>query len=103
MTYDQQVQALKPGSDESSRDPGDVHEAASRGIEGPGTRIPHLDKIQDSFGSHDVSGAKAHVGGDATKATQRMGASAYTSGNDVAFGQPPDLHTAAHEATHVVQ
>ena len=32
-----------------------------------------------------------------------MGAQAYATGNSVAFGQQPDLHTAAHEVAHVVQ
>lgn len=32
-----------------------------------------------------------------------MGARAYAMGNHVAFGIQPDLHTAAHEAAHVVQ
>jgi cell wall-associated NlpC family hydrolase len=32
-----------------------------------------------------------------------MGASAYATGNSVAFAKTPDLHIAAHEAAHVVQ
>ena len=32
-----------------------------------------------------------------------MGAEAYAMGNDVAFGGAPSLHTAAHEAAHVIQ
>lgn len=32
-----------------------------------------------------------------------MGAEAFATGNHVAFASPPDLHTAAHEAAHVVQ
>jgi hypothetical protein len=32
-----------------------------------------------------------------------MGAAAYTQGDHVAFGHQPSLHTAAHEAAHVVQ
>jgi hypothetical protein len=32
-----------------------------------------------------------------------MGASAYATGNHVVFDRAPDLHTAAHEAAHVVQ
>ena len=42
----------------------------------------------------------AHVGGDAAGA---MGASAFATGNHVVFDRAPDLHTAAHEAAHVVQ
>jgi len=43
------------------------------------------------------------VGGSAEKATEALGAEAYTLGNQVAFAEPPDLFTAAHEAAHVVQ
>ena len=32
-----------------------------------------------------------------------MGAQAYASGNHVVLGTATDLHTVAHEATHVVQ
>jgi hypothetical protein len=65
--------------------------------------MPHLSAIQRAFGRHDVSGIQAHVGGPATEATQAIGAEAYASGNHIAFGGVPDLHTAAHEAAHVVQ
>src|SRR6185436_12191050 len=46
---------------------------------------------------------QAFVGGPAGEATSAMGAQAYATGNKVAFGSSPDLHTAAHEAAHVVQ
>ena len=82
---------------------GDVHEAAARGIAEPGSSLPHLDVIQRAFGGHDVSGVKAHVGGAAAAASAAIGADAYATGNDVAFQSAPDLHTAAHEAAHVVQ
>lgn len=32
-----------------------------------------------------------------------MGVAAFATGAHVAFGRSPDLHTAAHEAAHVVQ
>lgn len=89
---------------EGAAAPGEVHEAAEAGTRGPGGPLPHLDKIQQSFGAHDVSGIQAHVGGEAAAASQQMGAQAFASGNHVAFAQSsPDLHTAAHEAAHVVQ
>ncbi|HMG54417.1 MAG TPA: DUF4157 domain-containing protein, partial [Kofleriaceae bacterium] len=66
--------------------------------------LPHLATIQASFGRHDVTGVSAHTGGEATAANQAMGAEAYASGNSVAFASgSPSLHTAAHEAAHVVQ
>ena len=80
-----------------------IHAIAERGTAGSGGSLPYLDRIQRSFGGHDVSGVRAHVGGAATDAADQMGAVAYASGNNVAFGAQPSLHTAAHEAAHVVQ
>jgi hypothetical protein len=78
--------------------------AAQDGVAGSGGELPHLDAVQRSFGAgHDVSGIQAHVGGEASEAAQAMGADAYATGNHVAFDGAPDLHTAAHEAAHVVQ
>jgi hypothetical protein len=81
----------------------DVHAAAAAGIADGGGPLPFLDRIQASFGEHDVSGVRAHVGGAAAGAAAAMGAEAYATGDHVAFGGAPDLHTAAHEAAHVVQ
>src|SRR5262249_14125453 len=81
-----------------------LHEAAAAGVAGPGSALPHLDQIQQSFGRHDVSGVNAHSDSAATAAAASMGAEAYATGDHVAFASnAPDLHTAAHEAAHVVQ
>lgn len=81
-----------------------VHEAAAHGVQDSGGSLPHLAQIQRSFGSHDVSGIQSHVGGKAAEANQAMGAEAYASGNHVAFRDTdPTMHTAAHEAAHIVQ
>ncbi len=77
--------------------------AAARGIEAPSQSLPHLEQIQESFGKHNVSHVQAHVGGAAAEATAAMGADAYATRSHVAFANPPDLHTAAHEAAHIVQ
>jgi hypothetical protein len=45
----------------------------------------------------------AHEGPAASAAAHGLGAQAFAFGNSVAFASPPDLHTAAHEAAHVVQ
>jgi len=80
---------------------GSVHAAAARGIASPTTALPHAERIQASFGAaHDVSQIQAHVGGNAAG---EMGAKAFASGGHVVFDKSPDLHTAAHEAAHVVQ
>ena len=42
-----------------------------------------LDTIQHSFGHHDLSSVKAHVGGPAAAASHQLGAQAYATGNDV--------------------
>jgi hypothetical protein len=73
------------------------------GIAGGGGPLPHLDTVQQAFGRHDVSGIEAHVGGNAETATRAIGAEAYATGQHVAFAGSPSLHTAAHEAAHVVQ
>lgn len=81
----------------------DVHDAASAGISGSAQQLPHLDTIQASFGAHDVSGVKAHSDEAASAAASSMGATAFATGDHVAFVGALDLHTAAHEAAHVVQ
>src|SRR5579883_428232 len=80
-----------------------VDEVASAGLQGPSTALPHLDRIQRAFGRHDVGGVKAHLDGGAAAANDRLGAHAYARGEHVAFARSPLLHTAAHEAAHVVQ
>jgi outer membrane protein OmpA-like peptidoglycan-associated protein len=80
-----------------------VHEAARAGVSGPSHELPHLDKIQASFGPHDVTDVKAHSDAPASAATASMGAAAFATGDHVAFASTPDLHTTAHEAAHVVQ
>jgi hypothetical protein len=80
-----------------------VHEAAERGTQGAPTALPYADRISPLFGRHDVSQVQAFIGGPAREATAAMGATAYATGNKVAFRDAPDLHTAAHEAAHVVQ
>jgi hypothetical protein len=81
----------------------DIQARAGEGVAGSGGRLPFMDAIQQSFGAHDISGVRAHTDDNAQAASRDIGAQAYAVGNDVAFGGSPDLHTAAHEAAHVVQ
>ncbi|MCE9573539.1 MAG: rod shape-determining protein MreC [Deltaproteobacteria bacterium] len=84
----------------------DAHTTAARGVTGPGGALPFADVIAASFGpahADTVRGIAAHTGGAAAAAAQDLGANAYATGNAVAFAGTPDLHTAAHEAAHVVQ
>ncbi|MCC6994284.1 MAG: DUF4157 domain-containing protein [Deltaproteobacteria bacterium] len=77
---------------------------AHEGVAGAGGPLPHQAELQAAFGpDHDLAGVSAHIGGPAAAACADLGASAYATGSDVAFGASPDLHTAAHEAAHVVQ
>jgi len=76
--------------------------AAKSALGGSGSELPHLDRIQASFGQHDVSGVRAHTGSGASGAAKDMGARAFAVGQDVALGST-DLHTVAHEAAHTVQ
>lgn len=76
---------------------------AAEGTAGSGGPLPFLDRIQQSFGRHDVGGVTAHTGAGAERAAGALGAEAYAFGNAVAFAGAPSLHTAAHEAAHTVQ
>ena len=80
-----------------------VHQAAAHGTSGAAGPLPHLAEVQRSFGRHDVTGVQAHTDSAAAAGANAMGAEAYATGNHVAFAGAPSLHTAAHEAAHVVQ
>jgi Domain of unknown function (DUF4157) len=96
--------AVQARGDVTANDPAAVHDAAAAGMSGGGSPLPHLDRIQPAFGAaHDVSGVRAHMDGAARDASERIGAQAYATGDHIAFRGQPDLHTAAHEAAHVVQ
>ena len=87
----------------TSPEASEVTAIASAGLAGAGAALPHGATIQRAFGRHDLSDIHAHVGGAAATASASLGAEAYATGNHVAFASAPDLHTAAHEAAHVVQ
>jgi hypothetical protein len=78
----------------------EVREIAAEGASGAGSELPYLDRIQESFGEYDVSGVRAHT--DA-KATEAIGANAYSTGKDVVLGGSDSLSTVAEEATHSLQ
>lgn len=80
-----------------------VHAVAARGVEGASSALPFASVIQRAFGRHDVSRVRVQIGGAAAKASQKLGAKAYATGDLIAFATAPDLHTAAHEAAHVIQ
>jgi hypothetical protein len=95
-----------PAEQEAKRDAPpalDPQEAASKGIAGTAGPLPHLEVVQRSFGDYDISSVKAHTDGQAITANRSLQSIGYTFGNHIAFAGTPDLHTAAHEAAHVVQ
>ncbi len=76
--------------------------SAGAGLVGSGAPLPYLDAIQAAFGRHDITGVRAYIGGGASAACQALGAEAYASGDQIAFTAAPSLHTAAHEAAHII-
>jgi hypothetical protein len=83
--------------------PGTVREVAECGAGDAGGPLPFAAEIQRSFGRHDIGAVTSHQGPRAAAAANLIRASAYTTGEHVTFGGAPDLHTAAHEAAHVLQ
>lgn len=86
--------------------PDAIHSAAQTGIRTPSTTMPHLEAIQQSFGSHHtntLANIQYHQGSTASASAQAMNAKAYATGSHVVSDGPMDKHTAAHEATHIVQ
>jgi hypothetical protein len=103
LSYDEQCAALRPVQQKGPGGTEGVQQAAAEGVKGAGGTLPYADQIQDAFGKHDISSIQAYQGGNAKGACESMGAEAYASGDSVAFKGSPTLHTAAHEAAHIVQ
>lgn len=89
--------------DQASSRPSTIHEEAERGLRSAGQPLPHLDRIQRSFGRHDLSSVRTQTGAEARAAASNMGALAFASGERIAFREPPSVHLAAHEAAHTIQ
>ena len=106
LPFEVQRQSLKPpaiGSKDKNQTKGGVRKEAAKGIRGGGTALPFANIIQKSFGAHNLSGVRAHIGPGATQNSNNMGAKGYTAGNHIVFSGVPSLHTAAHEAAHIIQ
>ncbi|MCA9542213.1 MAG: DUF4157 domain-containing protein, partial [Myxococcales bacterium] len=97
------AQAIEWRENLEADSPAAVHRIAAAGVAGAHAPLPHLDRVQRAFGAHRVEQVGAMVGGAGADAADRIGAQAYAFGEATAFGDAPDLHTAAHEAAHVVQ
>jgi len=82
----------------------DPHAVCAAATATPSGALPHLDQIQRSFGHHDVGGVKTHTGPIAEQSAAALGARAFAAADHVVLGRDGgDLHTAAHEAAHVIQ
>lgn len=109
--YEDLIAAARTGHEsERAADPGGearndrvIRAAARVGTSGASRALPHLAAIQKSFGRHDVSHVSAHTDDAALAGAEAMGARAFAVGEHIAFAGLPDLHTVAHEATHVIQ
>lgn len=93
----------KKDSGAAPTDGGRVHAWARSGVDGATRPLPHLGRLQASFGRHDLSDVRVNVGGAAAASNRAIGALAYTMGDRIGFAGEPDVRLAAHEATHVVQ
>jgi hypothetical protein len=103
QSYASQHASLQPVQMQGGGDRAGVHSAAAHGTEGSGGAMPFMSQLQQSFGRHDVGAVQAYTGSAASQANAAIGSEAYATGNKVAFGSSPSLHTVAHEAAHVVQ
>ncbi len=83
-------------------DPFGLHLAAAHGVSGAAMALPYRAELERAMGV-DLGGVTAHVGGAAADACEALDARAYATGDRIAFGSAPDLHTAAHEVAHVLQ
>jgi hypothetical protein len=86
-------------------------EAVERLVSGGGRPLDTATQAQmeTSFGE-DFQDVRVHTGGEATASAQRLGANAYTVGNDVVFSEghydpasSSGQQVLAHELAHVVQ
>ncbi len=84
-------------------DPDLMHAAAEHGVRDASATLPFHDTIQRAFGRHAIGHIGTRVGGEAAEAAAAMSAQAFAYGDRIGFASAPDLHTAAHEAAHVVQ
>ena len=83
--------------------PEELHAVAADATRGGGAPLPYADAIQRAFGRHSIGHVQAHSGAAAESGAEALGAEAFAFGDHVAFGGAPSLHTAAHEAAHVIQ
>ncbi|MDF2866637.1 MAG: hypothetical protein K0S11_107 [Gammaproteobacteria bacterium] len=103
-TADSHTAGLAASQKISAKMPSAIHQIAKQGVMGSGEHLPYYEQIQASFGVYDISDVSAYTDPEAAAASHALGATAYATGNKIAFASSnPDLFTVAHEAAHVVQ
>lgn len=81
-----------------------IHQTAAASVHSTCSQLPHLDAIQHSFGQHDVRSMQGFTRTKADAASVALFGQAYTTKNKNEFSsRSRNLHTTAHEVTHVVQ
>lgn len=73
---------------------------ARASLDEDGSRLPHSELIQASFGRHELGDVVSSVG---PSANVPAGQQAFARGNEVGFRCAPSLHVASHEAAHIIQ
>ncbi|RPI19303.1 MAG: DUF4157 domain-containing protein [Ignavibacteriae bacterium] len=104
----EKLQRKESGSSESTTAPQIVHDVLSSSS-GKSLDSSTRSFFEPRFG-YNFSNVKVHTGSEAAKSAQSINALAYTSGNNIVFGDrqyAPETNTGkkliAHELTHVLQ
>jgi hypothetical protein len=79
-----------------------LHALARTGLSAPAGPYPHSARIRAAFGAYAPAGLTAHMGPAARAAGRALSADAYILSGRAVFADRPSLHTAAHEAAHMV-
>jgi hypothetical protein len=79
-----------------------MHSVARQGLGDPAGPYPHGARIRAAFGAYAPSGLSAHMGPAARAASGALSAGGYVLNGRAVFAERPSLHTAAHEAAHMV-
>jgi hypothetical protein len=96
-------QGERDGRDRGADKQASAVATAEDGFRGAPSELPYRGELEKSFGV-SFAGVQAYTDEHARRATERLGAKAYTSGNRIAFAMPqPDKALVAHELTHVLQ
>lgn len=78
-------------------------ESAATGLRADSAALPHHDELEAAFGQQSLDHVAVHTGPRATEAADALGASAFTTGNHVAFADASqDRETVSHEVAHVL-